>query len=90
METEVLFNMEDAKGKSLQLYKSDYDGEITYVISADFVDVSKVGGGCYWCTESATLAEALAKLAKIIEHLDANNGMFDANYLVATFGMATC
>lgn len=90
METEVLMDMTDSCGKSLQLYKYNYDGDIGYVISADFVDVSKVGGGCYWCTTSTTLAEALAKLAKIVEHLDANNGVFDASYLVATFGMATC
>lgn len=90
MEIEVLMNMTDSCGQNLQLFRSDDDGEITYVISADFVDVKIIGGGCYWCTTSATLAEARAKLAQIIEHLDANNGVFDAYFLMETFGMETC
>lgn len=90
METLVLMNMEDAFGNNLQLFKSEFEGEITYVISSDFVDVSKVGGGCYWCHEFENLKDATFAIHQIAEHSEKNNGKFDADWLVKTFGMATC
>lgn len=89
METEVLMDYIDGAGFNFQLFRADYDGEITYTISSDAVDVSDCGGGCFWCVNFNKLSEALSAMSKIIEN-DENAGVVDTDWLVKTFGKETC
>jgi len=87
MGTEVLMNWEDNAGNNFQLFRDDLD----YVISTDGVDVSKWGGGCYYCVGCFTkLADALAVFSQIVKNAEDANGIVDTDWLVKTFGKGTC
>lgn len=87
MGVEVLINWTDVTGANFQLFKYDLE----YVISSDAVDVSSWGQGCYYCVADVEkLSEAIDIFNRIIKRAEENKGIVGANWLVETFGKATC
>jgi hypothetical protein len=87
MNTEVLMNWMDKAGFNFQLYRDDLD----YVISSDSINVSKWGGGCYYCIiDTEEFSEALLVFSRIVKNAEENNGKVDTKWLVETFGKGTC